>query len=79
MEVERRFTQTGIIFPAGSLAKEMFKSSSPIDRPNYFLSLHYGHVVISAAAVGPSPAASVSASKNRSSVDFGSALSHLPC
>lgn len=64
MAVEKRFTQTGIIFPAGSSARAMFKSSSQNDRPNDFLSLRYGHVVVSAAAaIGPSPAASISASK----------------
>jgi len=62
--VVKRFTQTGIIFPAVTLVKELFKSPSQNDRPNDFLSLSCGHIVVSAAAaVGPSPAASVSASE----------------
>lgn len=57
---EKRFTQTGTIFPARSLASERFKFSSQNDRPNDFLSLRYDHVVVSAgAAVGPSPAACI--------------------
>lgn len=62
--VQKRFTQTGTIFPAVFLAWEMFKSSSQNDRPNDFLSLHYGHVIaFAAAAVGPSPGASISDSE----------------
>lgn len=80
MAVEKRFTQTDVLFPAESLTREMFKSSSQNDKPNDLLSLLYGHVAVSVAAVGHSPAASASASENKSRyLGFGSTLSHLQC